>query len=700
MEDEDRELRIKHIRLSVKEDTDERGFHWERKKSKVIPERTYTRGIEEILKSSFSARGKWFNIFKVKLGGKPTPSEIDKIFNWFNAKPTVYLSPQEILLKSASKDFRIIAPKLRKKARKVIREFVEDVALLQPEEKMVTQLQTILRETDDRENLKLVLFMVPGFNKKETEDLYEQISSLVTQSGSVEILDLEDGILLSSATVEEMRSIVEQPYIFHVSEDAELQTLEEHTLSRKPPDIVSSNDDDPIVCVIDTGADQETLGESLIECSYEDYLPDGIDTVGHGTCVSSVVIWGQDMFSEKTTVAGRCKVVSHKFSLSRRMSIYKAVCNAIDKFSSSVKVFNLSVNFKKPGGIAGIITTYLDRKMQKANAILVNSVGNIPPQWIESIGIQQGYPRYLAFFPILPPAVGNNIVGVGSYAMKSSKNLAKKGEVSPYSPLGKSRSVCEFSQKPDVLVRGGTYELENGKIRRLPELGVPVLRLNREFSREFGTSVAAPLASSLLAQLYSSYPDISNCETVRAILFSVSRLADSNSGYIFQLEDEEALFNSRSSLIYYAEGLLPGRMTYVQATRKFRYVYNEIDFFVPEEASHIQIISVHSDDLPVSRLGFLGSILKVDVYRPNRRKKLDSRDADVWCLKRNTPVNFAVFDAVPGRWNLRLAVESTGLSRRLSNELMVRYGLAVKVGLKEELKTPLHAIRERVLQKV
>ncbi|MGC1120003.1 MAG: hypothetical protein WBA22_02815 [Candidatus Methanofastidiosia archaeon] len=147
MEDENKELGIRHIRLSVKEDTDERGFHWERRRSKVIPMRTYTRGVEEILKSSFSVRGKWFNIFKITLGGNPTPSEIDKIFDWFNAKPTVYLSPQEILLKSASKDFRKIAPKLRKKAKRVIREFVEDVALLQPEEKMAAQLQTILQET-------------------------------------------------------------------------------------------------------------------------------------------------------------------------------------------------------------------------------------------------------------------------------------------------------------------------------------------------------------------------------------------------------------------------------------------------------------------------------------------------------------------------------------------------------------------------
>lgn len=700
MENDNKELRIRHIRLSVREDTEERGFYWKREKIKVIPERNYAEGVEKILQSSFTVAGKQFNIFKITLSGNPTPSEIDEIFDWFKAKPTVYLSSQEILLKSTSKDFRKVTPKLIKKTRKVIREFVEEVTILRSKDKMASQLHAILQTKDHPENLKLILFLVPGFDKREIEDLYGQISSLITQSGNLEILDLDNGILLSSATVEDTRSIVEKPYIFHISEDVELQTLEEPAPLKMPPDLFPPKDDDPVVCVIDTGADPETLGSALIECSHEDDLPDGIDKIGHGTCVSSVVIWGQDMFSEKNKVTGRCRVVSHKFMPSGSMSIYRAAYNAVSKFSSFVKVFNLSVNFKKPDRIAEIITTYLDQRIQAANVVLVNSVGNIPPWWIEKTGIKQGYPQYLTFFPILPPAVGNSIVGVGSYAMKSSKNLAKKYQVSPYSPLGKSTPVYESSQKPDILVRGGNYELENGKVIRVPELGVPVFRLNNEFSREFGTSVAAPLAASLLAQLYSSYPDISNSETVRAILLSVSDLINTSSGLIFQLKDEEALFSSKSSLIYYAEGVLPARISHIQATRKFQYVYNEIDFFVPKEASRIEIISVHSDDLPVSRLGFLRSILKVDVYRPRRFKKLGSADADVWCLKRNTPVNFAVFTAVPGMWNLRLAVESTGLPRRLSNELMVRYGLAIRVDLQEELTTPLRAVRETVLQEV
>jgi len=686
MEPEEKKGSIRHIRLPVKEYTGERGFYWERKKPVEPLGKDYTDGVKEILQSSFTVEGKQFNIYKITLGGKPTPSEIDKILNWFKAQPALYFSSHEILLKSLSEDFSKKAEKLLKKARKEVRLFVEEVRLLQPKEKMTSDLADVVFQKKDLQGkLKLIVFLVPGFKRTEIQDLQRQISSLISEPGNLEILDLDNGILLSSATVEDAKSLAEKPYIFHISEDIELQSLEEANPLKMPPDVVPPKDDDPVVCVVDTGADPETLGNALVECSHEDDLPDGIDTIGHGTCVSSVVVWGQDMFSEKNQAIGRCRVASHKFNLSGSMAIYRAVHNAINKFSSYVKAFNLSVNFKKPSGMAGIITTYLDRRIQSANVILVNSVGNIPPSWIEDYGMTWGYPEYLMYFPILPPATGNNIVGVGSYAMKSSKNLAKKSQISPYSPLGKSKSTYEPSQKPDILVRGGTYDIKNGKVVKPPELGIPVFGLNKKFSREFGTSIAAPLAASLFAQLWSFYPDISNSETVRALLISASDLIDTTLGSFFQLKDEENLFFSENRLMYYTESVLPARIEHIQATRKFRYTYNEIDFFVPEEAQYVRIVSVHSDDLPVSKLGFLGSILKVDVNRPNRRGKLKKTDARIWCLNRNTPINFGVFTAAPGMWKIRLTIESTGLPRTLTNELKVRYGLAIRIDLREKL---------------
>ena len=102
MEPEENKRSIRHIRLPVEECTGERGVYWKRKSPVEVPGRDYTDSVREILQSSFTVEGKQFNIFKITLVVKPTPSEIDKIFNWFKAQPAFYFSPHDILLKSLS----------------------------------------------------------------------------------------------------------------------------------------------------------------------------------------------------------------------------------------------------------------------------------------------------------------------------------------------------------------------------------------------------------------------------------------------------------------------------------------------------------------------------------------------------------------------------------------------------------------------
>jgi len=306
MENKDVEPRVRHIRLPVKEDTEERPRRWGSKKSKTIPERDYTEGVNKISKSSFNLKGKKIHIFKIKLTGRPTPPKIDEIFKWFKAEPTAYLSPQEILLKSSSDDFNKVAAKLIKKARILIRTFVEEVTILKSEEKMSSKLSDVILYGENHlDKLNLIIFLVPGFDEGEIQDLLGQISSLISESSHLEMLDLENGILLSSVNVEEAKYLVEKPYVFQISEDVEMQPSEAVKPFKTPPDVIPPKEDDPLVCVIDTGADPKALGKALIECLHEDYFVDGVDTHGHGTQVSSVVIWGQDMFSEKNQVIGR-----------------------------------------------------------------------------------------------------------------------------------------------------------------------------------------------------------------------------------------------------------------------------------------------------------------------------------------------------------------------------------------------------------
>ena len=69
MENRDTEPKVRHIKLPVKEDTEERPRRWSKKKSKTIPERDYAEGVNKISESSFKLKGRKTNIFKIKLTG-------------------------------------------------------------------------------------------------------------------------------------------------------------------------------------------------------------------------------------------------------------------------------------------------------------------------------------------------------------------------------------------------------------------------------------------------------------------------------------------------------------------------------------------------------------------------------------------------------------------------------------------------------
>ena len=685
----DNKERNKYIRLPVKEQIEIGGYGFSERKKEEIPVRNYIDGVDEILDSTFKLRGKKLLIYKIKISGNPTPSQIDDILNWLGAEPTVYLSPDVILVKSKSDNFNKKAPKLKKGGIHVIKRFVEDISLQHSKEKMSSEMSDIIfndKKEKDLKLLDLIIFFVPGFSKIEYQDLMNQISSLISESNKIEMFDKQNGIVLSSTSVEDVRNFIQEPYIFQISSDIETQSFDTiHTKNNFLKKILPCNDD-PIVCIIDTGADQETLGDALIDSSFEENFKDGSDEHGHGTCVSSVAVWGQDLFLEKEEIHGRCRVVSHKFlsGNSGTMSeLFRATHNAIDKYHNKVRIFNLSTNCSKPYEEAVPLVTYLDKKIQEKNIILVNSIGNIPKEWIETTGIQWGYPRYLKYFPILHPADGNNVVGVGAFALKSSNNLAQKYQISPYSPLGKSKYTHNIAQKPEIIVKGGNWDLNDGKIIVPTDLRLPLLGKSNQYIRAIpGTSFSAPLAASLFAQLWGTYKDILNSETLKALFFSCSELIDTESGIIFQLHNEENLFYLKDSLIYYGEGIIPAKIEYF-AGHERRYTSNQLKFFIPEKAKKIRIISVHSDDLPISKLGLMGSILKFDIFKPDRRTKIKKEEADVWYLNRNTPINFAIFKATVGEWQIRLTVYTEHLPRTLTNTLMVRYGLGIRIDLEQ-----------------
>lgn len=227
MENEDKGTsRARYIRLSVTECIGEKDYCFPEKEMKTIPRRNYKKGVQEILQSSFSVNEKKMNIFKITLTGTPTPLEIDEIFDWFRAEPVVYFSVQEILVKTSSENFSKIARTLVRKARESVKTFVEEVRLLTPEEKMASVLYDVIFQKNHPDKMDLIVFLVPGFSVREVQGLQRQISSLIHESSRLELIDLDNGIFLSSITAEDAQTLVTKPYILQISEDHGLQPLE------------------------------------------------------------------------------------------------------------------------------------------------------------------------------------------------------------------------------------------------------------------------------------------------------------------------------------------------------------------------------------------------------------------------------------------------------------------------------------------
>ena len=74
----------------------------------------------------------------------------------------------------------------------------------------------------------------------------------------------------------------------------------------------------------------------------------------------------------------------------------------------------------------------LDRLVQSKNICFICSAGNIEVKDILScINNGQAYPSYLSDFPVLPPANGPAIIGVGSLS-KSNDQKNPKSSNAPY----------------------------------------------------------------------------------------------------------------------------------------------------------------------------------------------------------------------------------------------------------------------------
>ena len=250
--------------------------------------------------------------------------------------------------------------------------------------------------------------------------------------------------------------------------------------------------DYPVVGVLDSGiAKNKYLEPWLLDRKFSSYPDEYVDPL-HGTFVSGVIIYGDEL--EKKTISGLegCKLFDatvfpdpKKETVSEDQLI-ENVREAISS-NSEIKIWNMSLGTKQEADSQNFshFAQALDDIQVANDVIICKSAGNCS--------------NFVSCAPksrISKSADSVLSLVVGSIAhSKNSTDIAEKDHPSPFSRKGKGPANII---KPELVSYGGNVGL-NG--RSVIKNGVTSFDINGDLVTDVGTSFSTPRVSALLASL-------------------------------------------------------------------------------------------------------------------------------------------------------------------------------------------------------
>ncbi|MDO6445447.1 S8 family peptidase [Colwellia sp. 1_MG-2023] len=322
-----------------------------------------------------------------------------------------------------------------------------------------------------------------------------------------------------------------------------------------PPQLNELPDDASKICVLDSGINanhillQGAVGDSQSFISGED----ATDTVGHGTAVAGVALFGDleerieanEWTRELWLLSGKVLTQDENGEpVFDEKTIETTLIDAITYFHEEYgcRIYNLSLgNLNAPykhSHISGMAVT-LDELARKLDILIVVSSGNYNGSEIIN-NWRDDYPSYLLSedAALIDPAPAANVLTVGSFAKHTMTyaerryqqqgeinelHVANEGQISPFS---RSSQNSKSALKPELLAHGGNFAIParregQGWNQISKHLGVVTLNHNplgstllSEFS---GTSFSAPYIAHLAGRLLNNYPQAS-ANLLRALL--------------------------------------------------------------------------------------------------------------------------------------------------------------------------------------
>ena len=264
----------------------------------------------------------------------------------------------------------------------------------------------------------------------------------------------------------------------------------------------------PIVGVLDTGVSKNPYLEPwLLNDKFSSYPDELIDPM-HGSCVSSIILYGDQLQGENWTGNSGCKIFDETvFPDQKQESIdedelVENIREAI-KENNHIKVWNLSLGTAVESDINDFsdFGKALDDIQLANDVIICKSTGNCR-------NFEKGHPK--SRVARSGDSVRSLVVGSVAHS-KSTHDIADINHPSPFTRIGPGPAN---SIKPDIVSFGGNAGMKDG--RRI-ENGVNAIAHNGNSVKIIGTSFATPRVTSLLSELNFKINETFNPTLLKAL---------------------------------------------------------------------------------------------------------------------------------------------------------------------------------------
>lgn len=330
-------------------------------------------------------------------------------------------------------------------------------------------------------------------------------------------------------------------YIFEVSE-AEDITLDSQSATNELIDerltIIAPEESDPVVCVIDSGVQEEHkyLAPAIVSANSVSLLPnnaivaDEVANGGHGTRVAGAILYPKTVPNsgdyKLPCWIRNFRVLDESNSMPQTLYPPIVISSAVNAYwgaeEKNPKIYNHSIGTRRSCELKHMSAwaAEIDSQSYNNDILFIQAAGNIPEEIIAAYW-QYGspYPDYFdkELCRISDPAQSLQALTVGSvsscdYETEDKIALGSKDEISSFSRSGPG--IWDVI-KPEVVEYGGTHVWNKGSTP--PQLTTPsdvcpeLIRKSPEgpaYARDtVGTSFSAPKVSYIASQIQKILPD-------------------------------------------------------------------------------------------------------------------------------------------------------------------------------------------------